>query len=272
MQQQYKEIYQQTLHWVTEARHLIYQYLEKGSIKHQSKSHVNDLVTEVDQVVEQFFVDKINQLFPDHQIIGEEGMNHSQVRQSEYVWYIDPIDGTSNFVTQQRDFAISIALYHQGVGVFGIIDDVKQNECFHICSGIGCFHNDEPLQLKLQPTRLLDSILAISFHFTSTNGLQFGKQLIEIGPHIRGIRSYGAATFSLLRVALGQIQGYLVPHLSPWDIAAGQLLVKEAGGIVTDFSGKPLTLDQPTTLLAAHPSIHQELLAFIQKLPLYQKD
>lgn len=263
----YEKMYQQAHQWVDEARGVIAQYIDQGPIQHETKSHINDLVTEVDRAVERFLVKKILFHYPDHQIVGEEGTCQSVDHLNGFVWFIDPIDGTSNFVSQRVDFAISIALYHDEVGVFGIIDDVMHDNRYHALRGQGCYKNNQPHTLSLTPIPLIDSLMAVSFHFTSTNKLSWGKKLMEIGPQIRGIRSYGTATLTLVRVAWGQIQGYMVPSLCPWDFAAGNILVTEAGGVVTDFSGNEISLADKTSVLACNRSIHAELLDFIQKLP-----
>jgi myo-inositol-1(or 4)-monophosphatase len=264
----YQEIYRQALHWVDEARDLIHHYLQRGHIHQETKSRYNDLVTEVDRAVEKLLVNRIQEYYPEHQIIGEEGTVEKVTDLDGFVWYIDPIDGTSNFITQQIDFTISVALYHNQEALFGIIDDVARQERYHAYRGTGLHKNQQPLSLSLQPTRLIDSIINCSFHFTSLKKLEWGKKLLEIGPRVRGIRYYGAASLSLLRVALGQNQGYLVSSLNPWDFAAGKLFVEEAGGIVTNFSGQPVPLGgERTSLIAANPSIHEDLLTYIQQLP-----
>jgi myo-inositol-1(or 4)-monophosphatase len=266
MREKHRELYQQTMEWTRAAGNMIKEYIRSGEIQFESKSHATDLVTMMDRAVEEVMVEKIKQYAPDHQILGEEGIAGEANDFSGYIWLIDPIDGTSNFVTQKSDFVISVALYHQQQGVFGIVYDVMKDEMIHAMKGEGLFLNQRRIKPMNSNMPLIDALLSLEFIMRTEEQIEAHQKLLTIGSKVRGIRSYGATALSLAKIALGKNNGYLTWGTNPWDFAAGRILVEEAGGIVTDFEGNPLQLDRRNSVIACHPDIYQDLLQFVRSL------
>ncbi|SEN38394.1 inositol monophosphatase family protein [Lihuaxuella thermophila] len=258
--------YRQTKEWARQAGSLIRGFLQSGEIKVETKKHEADLVTVVDRAVENFFVERIGQHFPDHKILGEEGIGEKPADFSGYVWLIDPIDGTSNFVTQQADFVVSVALYHDGQGIFGVVYDVMRDEMYHAIKGQGMYVNGIEQTVMRGNLALIDSLISFEYNFPTEAELEKGRKLLGLCSKIRGMRSYGATALAMAKVAAGKNNGFVTMGTNPWDYGAGKVLVEEAGGIVTDFKGNPLSLERRSSVIACHPAIYQELLQFVSDL------
>jgi myo-inositol-1(or 4)-monophosphatase len=252
--------------WIQEAGETVREFLRRGEMRFETKARATDLVTVMDWEVERLLSENILDRFPGHRILGEEGIAGRPDHLDGWVWVIDPLDGTSNFVSQQRDFVISLALYHEGEGMFGIIYDVMADELVHAVRGGGAFLNGRRLETSSPGITLTDALVGLEFYIPTTELLRTGQRLLELGPRVRGIRCYGATALALAKVACGQLDAYLTPLTNPWDHAAGRILVEEAGGMVSDFAGRPLPLDRRTSVLACRPEIYGELLAFVGKL------
>jgi myo-inositol-1(or 4)-monophosphatase len=225
----------------------------------QTKSNPNDLVTNVDKETEQFFIEKIKQNYPDHAILGEEGFGDKLETLDGIVWIIDPIDGTMNFIYQQRNFAISIGIFENGVGHLGYIYDVAHDELYFAEKGKGAFLNGEPLK-KLTPVKVEEAIIALNATWLVQNKRMDPKPLISLAKTVRGTRSYGTAALEFAYVAAGRLDGYITMRLSPWDFAGGKILVEETGGIVTNLKGKPLNLLGQNSIFVAKPGLHTEIM------------
>lgn len=226
----------------------------------QTKSDPNDLVTNIDKETEQYFIGKIKETFPNHKILGEEGFGDTLKSLEGIVWMIDPIDGTMNFIHQQRNFAISIGVYENGIGQIGIVYDVVHDELYHAVKGYGAYVNDRPIP-ALKEAKISESILALNATWLMENKRIDHNLLIPLAKDARGTRSYGTAALELMFVATGRVDAYISPRLSPWDIAGGAVIVEEAGGIVTNLRGDKLDFLSQDTLLAAKPRLHQNILA-----------
>jgi myo-inositol-1(or 4)-monophosphatase len=225
----------------------------------QTKSNPNDLVTNIDKETEQFFMKKINETFPSHQILGEEGTGHHVKSLEGIVWIIDPIDGTMNFVHQQRNFAISVAVYEDGVGKVGLIYDVVHDELYHAFKGKGAYLNDNRIP-ELEAQHLNESVLGINATWVTENSRIDQQVLAPLVKDVRGTRSYGSAAIEIAYVATGRLDGYLTLRLSPWDFAAGVVLIEEVGGKVTTLEGKELNLLTENSVLIAKANLHNEIL------------
>lgn len=227
------------------------------------KTSPSDLVTQVDQEVESYLIDAILRTYPDHGILGEEGMFTKDIAGFDTLWIIDPIDGTTNFVHQQQNFVVSIGVYHKGVVIAGVIYDPIRDELFYAEKGGGAYLNGVPLHLRGEKT-LQESLLASSTFWNQTamdTGMD--QKIQQLARYSRGMRIFGCAALELAYVAAGRIDGYMSVTLNPWDYAAGNLLVEEAGGKVTRANGNPINPLEGGSILAAHSSIHQQFIDFI---------
>jgi myo-inositol-1(or 4)-monophosphatase len=222
-----------------------------------------DLVTDYDRRSEALIVDALSQAFPHHAIHAEEEgvVNHSQ---SPYLWLIDPLDGTTNFAHGFPVFAVSLGLLHQGVPVVGVIYDPTRDECFAASQGGGVTLNGRPIQVS--PTPNLDTaLLATGFSYDRRtrpdNNVGLLARFIR---RCQGLRRAGAAALDLAYVACGRLDGFWELRLHPWDLAAGVLLVQEAGGRVSDLAGGPNDLSGQE-ILASNGQIHQQMLEVLAR-------
>ena len=221
-----------------------------------------DLVTIADRKSEKLLVERLHDAWPHHDILGEEGtLTRSG---SEYRWYVDPLDGTTNFAHGYPVFCISMGLEHRGELIAGVIYDPTRNEMFAAERGKGATLNGKPMHVSKTP-KLVESILGTGFpsHKRHKNpNIQFYHQL-TLRSH--GVRRAGSAALDLASVASGRFDGFWEFNLNPWDTAAGIVLVREAGGLVTDFSGGPFNISS-REVLASNGRIHEELLKNFQEI------
>jgi myo-inositol-1(or 4)-monophosphatase len=196
----------------------------------------NDFVTRVDKEAEQAIIRKIQQSYPDHCFVGEEG-GVVEGSNTDYKWIIDPLDGTTNFIKGIPHFAVSIALMHKGRLDQGVVFDPIRGELFTASRGAGAQLNGFRMRAS-KAKELSQTILATSFPFRNKTTLpQYQEGFNKIFMQAGDIRRGGSAALDLAYVAAGRFDGYWESGLKPWDIAAGELLVRESGGLVTDFSG-----------------------------------
>jgi myo-inositol-1(or 4)-monophosphatase len=209
--------------------------LTPGDLEFKSRK---DLVTATDRQVEAFIVRQIESRFPDHGILGEEtGRSRTQ---SDYLWIIDPIDGTTSFFHGQPYYAVSIALEKGGEIIMGAVSAPALGQLFHACKAEGAFLNGQPIRVSDTIT-LADAVMATGFAclragLENNNLIHFNR----IVPQLRDIRRCGSAALDLCYVACGKLDGFWELNLNIYDVAAGMLLVTEAGGVISDFSGGPL--------------------------------
>jgi myo-inositol-1(or 4)-monophosphatase len=252
------EIDKKLKEWVSEAGQLIKNSFSK-TLDIQTKSNQNDLVTEIDKNTEQFFINKIRETYPEHKIIGEEGYGDSLKTTEGIIWIIDPIDGTLNFVHMQRNFAISIGIYENGVGQIAIIYDVVRDEMYHTIKNNGVYMNDIVLK-PLEEVNVSKAIIGMNATWVTENKRIDPSILSPLVKDVRGTRSYGSAAIELASVAAGRLDAHISLRLAPWDFAAGKILVEELGGVVTDLRGKPLKLLEQNTVFVSKPGLHEEIL------------
>lgn len=244
--------------WVMEAGHIIRTSFEM-KLDIQTKSNANDLVTNMDREVEQFFIKKVRETFPDHKILGEEGFGDDLENLGGVVWLLDPIDGTMNFVHQQRDFAISVGIFENGIGKVGLIYDVVRDELYHAVKGKGAFLNEKKLS-ELREADVHRAIIGLNPTWLMENRRIDHNLLIPLAREARGLRSYGSAALEMAFVAAGRIDAYIALRLAPWDFGGGSILVEEAGGSVTNLKGEKLDFLTKDTLLVAKPGLHEKIL------------
>lgn len=226
----------------------------------ESKADANDLVTNMDKEIEQFFIEHIRKDYVGHAILGEEGFGDDLQSLKGYVWMLDPIDGTMNFIHQQRNFAISLGIFKDGVGVFGYIYDVMNDELYSAQKGHGAYMNDEPIPI-LESTTISRAIIGMNASWVVPNRYIENEGLIRLVKDVRGIRSYGSAALELAYVSTGRIDAYMSMRLSPWDVAGGVVIAEEVGAVATNLKGQPLKFLGQDTFIVARKSLHDALLA-----------
>lgn len=244
--------------WVKEAGEKIRASFHK-TLDIQTKSNANDLVTNMDKEIEQFFIENIKEVFPDHKIMGEEGFGDQLNHMEGIVWLIDPIDGTMNFIHQQRNFAISLGIFENGVGKIGIVYDVVHDELYHAIRGKGAYMNDEKLP-PLKEGNMKEAILALNATWVMENRYIDHNLMINLVKDARGTRSYGTAALEMVFVATGRLDAYISMRLAPWDFGGGSVLIEELGGVVTNLRGKKLDYLNKDSLLVAKPGLHETIL------------
>jgi myo-inositol-1(or 4)-monophosphatase len=198
----------------------------------------NDFVTEVDRAAEAAVIEILHRAYPDHAILAEEsGAKAGLAGGSEYTWIIDPLDGTTNFIHGFPQYAVSIALRHKGLIEQGVIFDPTKNELFTATRGRGAYLNERRIRVSKR-TRLDEALIGTGFPFRDLEGLdEYLAMFRELTTRTAGIRRAGAAALDIAYVAAARLDGFWEMGLSPWDMAAGALMVQEAGGLVGDFAG-----------------------------------
>lgn len=225
-----------------------------------TKDH-NSLVTYVDQTAEKKIVNRLQELIPEATFITEE--DTIEQAEGDLVWIIDPLDGTNNFLHKIPHFAVSIALRQKDDIVIGVVYDVMREECFSSVKGQGSYLNDQQIHVS-QKESVEECVLATGFPYSKS--INF-KPLINTLEHwmlnARGIRRFGAAALDLCFVAAGRIDCYYEFKLNIWDIAAGILIVKEAGGEVTDYHGGQ-TYKEGNQIVASNGKIHPYVINILK--------
>ena len=220
---------------------------------------VNDFVTEVDKHAEAVIVDTILQAYPGHGILAEESGRELGAKDSEFVWIIDPLDGTTNFIHGFPVYAVSIALAWRGVVQQAVVYDPNRNDLFYASRGRGAFLNDRRIRVSKR-LRLADSLIGTGFPFRKgDNFKRYMKMFEEISQLCAGLRRPGAASLDLCYVAAGYYDGFFETGLSPWDIAAASLIITEAGGLIGNFSGEADFLYQ-REVVAGTPKVYGQLV------------
>jgi myo-inositol-1(or 4)-monophosphatase len=220
---------------------------------------VNDYVTEVDSQADRAVIQTLHQAYPDHAILAEEsGASGS----SDYCWIIDPLDGTTNFLHGFPQYAVSIALQHRGQITQAVIYDPTRNDLFTASKGRGAYLNDTRLRVSKR-AHLKGTLIGTGFPFRELSQLDaYMKMLREMMKVTAGIRRAGSATLDLAYVAAGRLDGFWELGLSPWDMAAGSLLITEAGGLVGDLEGNEGWLDAGN-IVGGAPKVFGEMLQLL---------
>jgi myo-inositol-1(or 4)-monophosphatase len=226
----------------------------------------NDFVTEVDKAAEQAIIEILHRAYPDHAILAEEsGATAGTAGESEYTWIIDPLDGTTNFIHGFPQYAVSIGLRHKGVLVQGVVYDPTNNELFTASRGQGAFLNERRIRVSKR-IRLNEALIGTGFPFRDFEGLdEYLSMFRELTARTAGLRRAGAAALDIAYVAAGRLDGFWEMGLSPWDMAAGALMVQEAGGLVGDFRGDSGYLESGRMVCGA-PKIFAQLVQVIGPL------
>ena len=233
-----------------------------GHVKHSRRKGAVDLVTEYDLRSERLILEAIRQAFPQDAILSEEA---GQVSRGDICWMVDPLDGTTNFAHALPMFCVSIACTQGGVPALGVIYDPLREELFQALAGGGALLNGEALRVS-ETNSLPEALLVTGFPYdirtNPQNNLDHYSRLALLS---LGVRRLGSAALDLAYVAAGRFDGYWELRLNPWDWAAGALLVREAGGQVTDFRGSEEVLVGADSLVATNGRVHGELLAALSQ-------
>lgn len=220
-----------------------------------------DLVTDADRASEELISSRIRGAFPDHEFLGEEGTRGAE--RADFGWVVDPLDGTTNYAHAYPHFAVSIALEQHGQAVLGVVYDPMRDELFVAERGGGATLNGAPIHATMED-ELLRSLLATGFPYdpnTRAEALAVWNALMDA---CQGVRRDGAAALNLSWVACGRLDGFYERNLKPWDMAAGALIVEEAGGTVSDYAGGPFDL-YGIEVVAAGPGLHGPLRSVVQQ-------
>ncbi|NMM76137.1 inositol monophosphatase [Rhodococcus sp. SRB_17] len=229
-----------------------------------SQKQINDFVTEVDHASEQAIIETLLTAYPGHGILAEESGSQHGAKDSQFVWIIDPLDGTTNFIHGFPVYCVSIALAVQGKIEQAVVYDPSRNDLFTATKGRGAYMNERRIRVSKR-TQLKDSLLSTGFPFRpGDNFKNYLRMMADVMPRTAGLRRPGAAALDLAYVAAGFTEGFFESGLSIWDVAAGSLLVTEAGGLVGNFTGEADFLEQQECL-AGCPRIYGQLVPILGK-------
>jgi myo-inositol-1(or 4)-monophosphatase len=221
-----------------------------------------DFVSEIDHTAEAAIVETLLSAYPDHAVLAEEGTKKGANPDADYVWIIDPLDGTTNFLHGFPQYCVSIALSHRGVVQQGVIYDPVRNDLFTATRGRGAFLNDRRIRVSRR-AHLRECLIGTGFPFRKGDNFQRYLKMFEaVAPHCAGLRRPGSAALDLCYVAAGWYDGFFETGLNPWDIAAGSLVITEAGGLVGNFTGEADYLYQ-REVVAGNPKIYAQLVQML---------
>lgn len=227
------------------------------TIRVERKKH-NDFVSEVDRAAEESIIETILEAYPKHAILAEES-GAKGVGQAEYEWIIDPIDGTTNFIHGHPQYAISIALAHKGLVQQAVVYDPSRNDLFTASRGVGAFMNDRRIRVSKR-NAMNECVISTGFPVVDQSYVDtYLAMLKDVLARTAGVRREGAASLDLCNVACGRVDGFWEFNLKPWDIAAGSLIIQEAGGIVTDMKGEQSWFESGD-IVAGNPKVLAQLL------------
>jgi myo-inositol-1(or 4)-monophosphatase len=223
----------------------------------------NDFVTEVDQAAEQVIIEILLNAYPDHAILAEEsGASANLHDEHENVWIIDPLDGTTNFIHGFPQYCVSIALQQRGQITQAVVYDPTRNDLFTATKGAGAYLNEKRIRVSKRD-RLADGLVGTGFPFRDMRELDdYIKMFKVVIQSCAGLRRPGSAALDLAYVAAGRLDGFFEKGLKPWDIAAGALLITEAGGIVGDFTGESTYLYKGD-VIAGTPKVFGQMISLL---------
>jgi myo-inositol-1(or 4)-monophosphatase len=238
---------------------IIVRYLDRVDTLDVATKHMNEFVTQVDREAEAIIIADIRKAYPNHAILAEES---GAAGDSEYRWIIDPLDGTTNYLHGFPQFCVSIALEHRGRLDQGVVFDPLRQELFVASRGAGARLDDRRIRVSRQ-SGLEGSLLGTGFPFRGAYDLDtYLETMRALVPRSAGVRRAGAAALDLAYVAAGRLDGFWEFGLQPWDMAAGVLLIREAGGLVTDADGDEHYMDSGN-ILTGTPRVLRELVKVV---------
>ena len=248
----------------------------KFSLDSVERKHAHDYVSYVDKGSERLIVNALRELLPEAGFITEEGtaeeVKSDEVKSERLLWVVDPLDGTTNFIHQYAPYAVSIALLQGKTVLIGVVYEICADECFYAWKGGGawlCGTRSEECgvrseKLRVSSQKMQDALLCLQFPYNSDAYKPVMKRLIDrLYGHVGSIRACGSAAMALCQVAAGRLDGYAEQYIGQWDYMAGSLIVMEAGGTVTDYSGSQ-DFTQGNSVVATNGVIQQDFLTVIK--------
>lgn len=230
---------------------------ENGVIE---KSGDANFVTEYDVKTQDFLISQIKEAIPDAEFIAEEKDNDSSALEVDHCFIIDPIDGTTNFIHDYKQSAISVAMFSRGVAVFGAVYDPYLDELFYAVKNSGAYLNGKKIKVSERPVDKAVISYGTSPYYKKELGAKTFSMCKDVFDVVADVRRTGSAALDLAYVAAGRTEGFFEFRLSPWDIAAGSVLISEAGGIITDMCGNSIDFSRPSHVLAAGKYLYEILL------------
>ncbi len=231
-------------------------------IEISKKGEIN-LVTEADLASEALIIERIKSYFPKHSILAEESGNAAVTNGSnKWKWVIDPLDGTTNFAHGYPCFCVTLALEHNGEVVIGVTFDPTRNELFAAEKGKGSTLNNKPIRVS-ETDELVNALIVTGFPYDFKDRDEFGRHFSEFLLRSRGVRRDGSAAIDMAYVACGRFDGFWEEGLNPWDVAAGYLLIEEAGGRVSYYDGSAFSIYSPP-VCASNGLLHSQMTDILQ--------
>jgi myo-inositol-1(or 4)-monophosphatase len=228
-----------------------------GGVLNVRSKRTNDFVTQIDQAAEEAIIDTVRRAYPDHGFLAEESGKTGA--EADVLWIIDPLDGTTNFIHGFPQYCVSIGVQQRGALSHAVVYDPARNELFTASKGRGAFLNDRRIRVS-KATRLTDALVGTGFPFKELTRLDlYTRQLRTMMSTCAGVRRAGAAALDLAYVACGRLDAFWELGLSPWDMAAGALLIQEAGGLIADLAGEQAYMESGD-VAAATPKLFTALL------------
>lgn len=261
----WNEIYESAKAWTLEAGEIL-RKATKETIRVEYKTSAADLVTQKDKEIEQFFIDRIASTYPSHYLLGEEGLASDQQYEpfQEIVWIVDPIDGTTNFVHQKRNFAISVGIFENGKPRIGFVYDPIGDELFHAQVGQGAYLNGQPLP-KLPKKTLEEANISINQLWLVPNTYVDHTIFTKLIQKARGTRYIGSAALEIAYVASGRLDTYIDFRLSSWDIAGGMVILGEVDGVMKTFDHEDIDVFNPGITLFSNKQVLDEIHLNVNK-------
>ena len=252
---------EQVIGWVKEAAVMAQQMRgEDLQVRHKSNA---DLVTEADTTIEAFMIEKIHTHFPGHSVNAEETGQHEG--DLDHEWFIDPIDGTLNYAHGLPQYAISVAYTYKGELKLGVIANPPMEEYFYTEAGKGAWLNGKPIHVS-ETRELIDSMLITGFRYNLLDTPRSNvNNFVRLSREVQTVRRLGSAALDLAYVACGRVEGFWEIALNPWDVAAGILIIREAGGVVSTLHGEGHLLKGSVDILAANPIIFPKLQTILDE-------
>ena len=234
-----------------------------GKIQYiKDKSNAIDLCTNADIESEKFITESILKKFPNHSIIAEEG--YEKQTDSDYRWVIDPLDGTTNYVHNLPIFSVSIGLQYKAETILGVVYNPAVDKLFHAIKNEGAFMNDDKISVSSSNT-LSDCVLATGFPYIHDKYYDASFSIFkDFYDKTQGLRRFGVASLDLCFVAMGRFDGFYEFNLKPWDICAGSIIVKEAGGLCTDWNNEPVPFSG-SRILCSNTNIHRQMIDILNQ-------
>lgn len=233
-----------------------------GRVRYREKAR-HDLVTEADVASQKAIRELVASRYPEHDFLGEEDADavaaSKQGSRSDYRWVVDPLDGTANFVHGLGNYAVSVALQRGSEMVCGVVFDPVANECFAAAKGRGATLNGEPIQVS-GCQAMDEAMIAASFSPNVPRGSIEITRFVEVLHAAQSVRRLGSAALNLCYIGAGRLDGYWATSIKIWDIAAGMLVMTEAGGVISQIDGTELQLAHPQLVASATPQLHEQFL------------